>query len=60
MDKKTVGVECRIFRKKTLGMTAKELAEELNCSISNIYNFENGQHHSSRILLYLIERGLKL
>ena len=54
-----LGFRCKLFR-VALGITQKQVAEELSETQNNICCFENGKNNSAYILMWYINKGLKL
>ena len=54
-----IGFRCKLFR-VSLSITQKEIAEELGETQNNICMFDAGKNNSAYILMWYINRGLKL
>lgn len=54
---KKLGQFCKEFRIDFLKMTQKEIADELDLTVSSISMFENGNSRSPDILLYYMTKG---
>lgn len=54
-----IGKKCKDFR-ISLGLLQSDVAVDTGYSIENVSKFENGNNNNMRILLWYINRGLKL
>lgn len=54
-----IGTLCKNHR-KTIGKTQKQVADDLNMSVQNICDFENGRNRNLNILLWYTAHGMDL
>lgn len=59
MQLRRVGRLCAKYR-RSLGVTQREIAFELNVTLHNVSHFECGKNDSATILLWYVGRGMDI